>query len=418
MNFKIINSKPKKANFNKVNYLPKRVSALTQKLTQIKNKPYKLAVLRDRNGDLSKRWYVEYYLYHPKKNKLVRCQEYVSDRIKTRIEKYAIANEMIDVINKMLISGELKYTSEKINDNSTDIIQALNTAYDSLKLKNEKSSMYSYKLVIKRFKKFIEKDGVVTLQQFNSSKAKKFIRYLLSTDISNKTINNYKNFLSSMFSELRDEFELISTNPVIGIKSLKIAESKSEIWHPDDLVKFMNYTKEHDTEIYLASLFLFHVFARPTELTRIQKRDIDLKNSIIWIEIRKGKKNKKSQRSLSKEVSLGLSRRVGEMKSDDYLFSIKLLPGEKKIEANRFQDRFNKIKEKLNFHRKDTTFYELKHTGVSVAEAKKIPIINIRNQCGHSTVKTTEIYLKSLKTANDAHFYNFPDLKEVEGMFA
>lgn len=53
--------------------------------------PFRAARLSDRNGNLNKRWFINYYEWDAKKNALVRKLYYEINNYKTAPERYASA---------------------------------------------------------------------------------------------------------------------------------------------------------------------------------------------------------------------------------------------------------------------------------------------------------------------------------------
>lgn len=391
---------------------------LRQKLRQ---KPYKLSKLNDCKGDPSKRWFVYYSLLNPKTGKFKREKEYIPAQYKKARDRYVVADMMIETIDLLLKNGELTFENRynpTYSKKEYKIQEAIQLAMDSLENKLERKSFLGYRSVCKQFMEWLEntpyKDDLIT--DFKKKSAAHYLDHIATKNIANVTQNKIRNYLSAVFNQLIEK-DIIEVNPWFGFKSKKEAQTKIDIWNESDLQRFFEYVKNNDQDFYLASLFLFHGFVRPIELCRMKAKHIDLNKRIAWIDVRKGKKIRDVQCSLSKPLVKLLTKRIKSMKPDDYVFSKTLGPGPTNITPRRFKSRLDEIKEKLTFERREAVFYELKHTGVSIAAAKGIPMINIRNQCRHTSITTTEKYLRSLKSANDNYFYNFPDQDEVKGMF-
>ena len=74
---------------------------------------YRLAVLKDRNRDLSKRWFVEFYAYNEDTGKLQRYPIYLPAKYKTDTERRKYAKELIHDINAKLTQGYVMNAADK-----------------------------------------------------------------------------------------------------------------------------------------------------------------------------------------------------------------------------------------------------------------------------------------------------------------
>ena len=73
----------------------------------MKKHDYRLAVLKDRNRDLTKRWFVEFYAFNEDTGKLQRYPIYLPAKYKTDTERRKYAKELIHEINAKLTQGFL-----------------------------------------------------------------------------------------------------------------------------------------------------------------------------------------------------------------------------------------------------------------------------------------------------------------------
>jgi precorrin isomerase len=67
-------------------------------------------ILRDRNGDVSKKWYVELSQRNPETDELVRkrfevCQDVSINSLKNLKERYALAEKIIEELDEKIKSG-------------------------------------------------------------------------------------------------------------------------------------------------------------------------------------------------------------------------------------------------------------------------------------------------------------------------
>ena len=81
---------------------------------------YRLCEIRDRGGDLSKRWYVEFWVWDIAKEQLIRKPDYISAKFKTAPERYAEAQRIKNEIDKALKDGAYIDSSGKTQRQKQD----------------------------------------------------------------------------------------------------------------------------------------------------------------------------------------------------------------------------------------------------------------------------------------------------------
>lgn len=373
--------------------------------------------LNDRGGDLRKKWYVGYKVRDPKTDQWKYPQEYISSKkYKTAKERYERGKVLIEAIKELLKEHyeDKKQPTSEINQ-KLFIVPAIQSALANIKNKLELTTYNSYNSVANKLFDWIkanEMEGMY-IHEFKTKQAAAFCQHLGNIVNSNRTFNNNKTHLSSIFKELKRSMHVIDHNPWHEIENRKVSKPKKGIWTAKDLKKYLQSVKQNDHQLYIASLFVFHVYARPIELTRLKVEDIDLNKGLVWLEIKKGDDYRKEPGSLSSELSTLLKKAIKDLPKDVYFFSRGLQPGRHKIVPQRFGKSFRAIRDKLDLERPKCEFYELKHTGNSIAKAKGVPMENIQLQNRHTSITTTENYIRELQIVNDNYFKNFPELKDI-----
>ena len=100
---------------------------------------YRLAVLKDRNRDLKKRWFVEFYAFNADAGKLQRHPIYLPAKHKTDSERRKYAKELIHEITSRLTQGYVMNatdTADKPQIETKETIQQknllINAFYDAV----------------------------------------------------------------------------------------------------------------------------------------------------------------------------------------------------------------------------------------------------------------------------------------------
>lgn len=125
--------------------------------------PFKEAVLADRKGDISKPWYINYYVWSEIEDKLVRKRSKLSHSSKK--ERYDHAKKFIAVINKALANGlitdEIDVPAEELSAKTT-IKDAMASFLRMKKATASDNTYKGYKKDLKVFEEWAEKSGFIS----------------------------------------------------------------------------------------------------------------------------------------------------------------------------------------------------------------------------------------------------------------
>jgi len=189
---------------------------------------------------------------------------------------------------------------------------------------------------------------------------------------------------------------IVSMNPFTGIQKLYESEGSNIPYTEDEKKKIIEYLMQYNIRLYYAVCFVYYCFIRRTELIRLKVRDIDLKNSIILI--RSSSSKTKQFRSVT--IPLAFEPVLFEMELDkydpeDYVFGHRFQTCSRKIvKPESFTYAMTRINNKFGI--KGKSFYTWKHTGmVALYNVIHDPYICMK-QAGHSDLKMTQRYLRSL----------------------
>ena len=114
----------------------------------------------------------------------------------------------------------------------------------------------------------------------------------LKQGVTARTRNNYRGFLSSLFTFFVDR-NFIQSNPVDPIKNLTVSAKKRQPLTKSMLRRLNDYLSEHDKWMLLACRMEYYTFIRPGELRHIRINDIGVKDMQIFVsgEISKNKRD-------------------------------------------------------------------------------------------------------------------------------
>jgi integrase len=206
------------------------------------------------------------------------------------------------------------------------------------------------------------------------------------------------------------EKDYLKSKPTDGIAPIaKRLYQKERSTIPSELIgKIAEYCEENDKHFLLACYLLFYCFVRPVEMTRLRVKDFNVADSTLTIGADISKNKTTQTVTLPKKVlEYAISLGVLSAPLEDYVFSVKLKPGEEQIDTKIFRDHWTKLRRKLNF-KADMKFYSLKDTGVTEMLDNNMPSISVRDQARHSSLAITDIYTRRKGSANNA-------IKELDG---
>ena len=352
-----------------------------------------------------KYWYVDFCAYDPVSDRLKR-KKYMLDRYKTKKQKEAMASILIHNIYHRLIAGWNPFVNSNKTRQYTDTSKVFQHYIDFTIVAERKNILkpktaVDYRSRMNQLKLYIEEAGVKPkhINQFNKNFVVDFLDYLiLDKDVSAKTRNNYRTWLSTLGTWLLDR-HFIDENPAKDIHSMREEEKFRDPISPADLTILRNYTKDVCPPFYLACMMEYYTFIRPDELRYIHIGDISVSEQTVYVSSSISK-NRKGQAVAINDTLLKImiQQHVFDHPSQDYLFGNNIYPGPVQIYVNRFRIEWNKVRSGLNFPA-SYQFYSLKDSGIrDLANAEGIVIA--RDQARHSDVAITNKYLKN---ANFAH---------------
>ncbi|WP_421977173.1 tyrosine-type recombinase/integrase [Roseivirga seohaensis] len=369
--------------------------------------PYRLAKLHDYNGDLSKRWAVEFWVWNQNLNNgkggLHRKQKKFTTKLSAD-ERRRQAQEFIFDINEALILG-YHIQSTKTSDNKEAAIYAKETisATDGIdvilkiiKVQLKSSSYKDYKLECDKLKNYIEeKYPGLLLQDLDTQIALEFLDFeQVEKNLSNTTRNNKLSAFKSVFESLKTR-AFINENPFSNIKKAQQKKSQKHAfrkYHKDILLP---YLREKDPQLYYVCMFEYYLFLRPGEIQTLKISQIQWEEKRVVIN-----NDSKTGRPRFPVISEACEKVILEMgvlglNPDFYVFGKSRKPGPVCTGHNTFRRRFMEIRDKLGIESK-YSLYSWKHTGNLDSLMAGVNIKAIQQQNGHTDIATTDAYLQSL----------------------
>jgi integrase len=364
--------------------------------------PFKLCRIADSGGDISKIWYVEYWVWNDKTKKLQRRRTRLSQA--TKKERYAAGKEFSSEIDVLLKAGAVMEDQEK---KTVDIVTAATNILDAIDYYNsivqsylEKKTYDTYQSDFRRFKKFLKRNDYekLSVNDVSTQIAYQFLDEILIIDkLSNRTRNNNKGTMASFFNFFRKR-KMFEHNPFDDISKLSAPQTKHVTFSNAHLQEFRKLVEYHDEErMWLFLNFMYYCALRPRKELRLLKI-----GNIMRETIRVGAAESKEDISEHVQIPPPLAALIEKYKLRDYPENYYIFsgrdgsPGPEPQGRDWMYNRHRNILRLCKIKRTGVDMYSWKHTGMATLYQATQSVQLVRQQCRHKNISTTEIYLRDL----------------------
>lgn len=388
--------------------------------TEIKS-DYSPPVLKNRNEDLNKRWYIEFYIWDKEKGKWNRKQHYIPSRFKTIYQRNEYARKAIKEINELLASGYREATLTEKNTNTTskqspkipkfkNIEDAVNYSLDIQTSTVSEGSVAHYRSAVSKFFEFCRNNNYLKkpLEDLTPEFIQQYLNYRSINGLNNRSRNNQLNYLRSLFTHLVNEGAL-EYHPTEGISEKKVSSSKYTWYNRDEQKYIFNRLRKDDPEQLFIVLCLYYLFIRPKELIQLKIEHVNLDRRLVFIpaEISKNRKSE-TVRIPSVFIDYFKERNLNNYTLNHYLIG-ENGPSLKPFSKNVLGNKWRKVRKDLGLP-DNKYLYSWKHTGNREGFFAGIDIKTLQYQNRHSTLEMTDIYLKELGCKSDNQVDLFPEI--------
>lgn len=369
-----------------------------QNLEEIKSyRPARLAT--------GKEWFVEYYVYHIETKRMVR-KKIMLNHIEKITERRTFAHHLMRKLNAELEKGWNPYIADE-NARSYTLLTRAMEEFSNLQQKKHRegslrdASIHSYDSYAKRFSEYLVDNKLTDLYVFHFNK-EFVIRYLdyfyNEKNLASRTRDNYLKFLR-LFSNYLVDRDYIKVSPADKVAVLGKGQRKPKnrtILPVKAMQKVSEYLNQHNKHFLLAAQILYFCMVRPKEMSYIQIKHINLKQSTIFIPGETSKNYENAIVTIPETLgSLMAELKITDYSGEYYLFSHKFKPGKEYCRQalfGKYWDRYVRKDLKLPLSLK---FYSLKDTGITdMIREYKDPLI-ARDQARHHDLSITNMYTPS-----------------------
>jgi integrase len=375
---------------------------------------YRLAVLKDRNRDLSKRWFVEFYAFNEETGKLQRYPIYLPAKYKTDAERRKYAKELVHEINAKLTQGFTVNSKAEVAKQETIkedskvalLITAFADAVAVLKVARKAGkSQKKYDTVYNVFEAFLKDKNFMDLsvQDFGSEHAQRYSNYLIVDRHNENTTRNY------MYNHTRSVFDyfirlnLIKENPFTEgkYKERPVVSNLAFSKQQKELIE--TYLIEHNIRLYYYTRFIYYLATRTDETIRLKIGDINFSNQTVNLL----EESAKSSEMIVQPIPAPLwelitsQMKLNQFPSNYYIFGKNLETVKIPASKNYAYMKHRQILEKLsifdNTRRNKYTLYSWKGTGADQAifHNPDMDVLEIMHHLRHKNLGTTQTYVKA-----------------------
>lgn len=363
-----------------------------------------------------KAWYIEYYCFYPKNNKLEKFREYKGfKKLHSDDEKLKFGEKKIKLLSEKLTTGwrpwdpstylyrdEIQYFSDTKNfgnqkQNNSHIRKYLSDFLADTKRRVSPKTYESYQSKTRLFCKWLEDNNYQTLRIFEITDeiTKKFFNYLIDVKkLDRLTINKYHQNLSQMF-QFFVKRKLVVNVPLGDIvRPPKLKDMAARPIMDNDIKTLLAYMAKNDPQLFLASLMQFFLCCRPgNELRLLKIEDIDIYNRIIHIDQGSGKTGKRKITIPDALMELFVEFKLLDYDRSFFVFSKNAKPGSVALGKNYLSRKFAKYRDHLKLP-KIYKFYSFKHTGAGKLLESGATIVEVKVHLGHKSFESTLAYVR------------------------
>lgn len=341
------------------------------------NYSYLSAKIFDANGDLGKRWYLEYYVDSK------RHRQYLN-KGKSAKERYQIAADILATFESVATSGPIPYYINIV------IIADSYLVFCKKKLRPRSFTTYKSKIAI--FRGWIVTNKVATL---TGDVCKAFFDYLvISRKASNRTYNSYLNDLSVFFHWYAPNEEC----PFRDVKR-KSKNSKPCMFFSDAQIKRLKRNIEPENpSLWLACQLTYYCLLRENEVRNLKVENIMVDDNRIILPAEHSKTGRERMIVFNEDFKAVLKKwKFDTFPQNFYVIGL----SEDRVGRDWIVVEHRKYLKALKFDTSIYKHYSWKNSGIKNMLENGTPLKIVSQIAGHKTTAQTEDYVRHWGIAVD-----------------
>ncbi len=204
-----------------------------------------------------------------------------------------------------------------------------------------------------------------------------------------KTVNQYIQFIRTIFYYAIEEELYIGKNPAKGVKEQKVDNRRERFLNVDE-VKLLLKTVQHDHQLYLFTLLSLSSGSRSGGILSITKKDVELSNSLL--KIKDSKNNSTYTGFFNGEIQSILTNEITHLNKNDPIITLPARTLRRKMK--KILDKLFNVGLEKDDRKNRVVIHTLRHTFASQLAINGTPIFTIQKLLNHKDIKQTQRYAK------------------------
>jgi integrase len=374
--------------------------------------------LNDRDGDLSKPWYIEFGAWD-KEKKCLKRRKYVKgiNNFKTAKERYAYAERKMLAIRAALARAPIDASPERGKKPVNPLLSvtlpgALAYVMERKEKELSRNWLQTYRLMATLLSGYYGKRKPPLLSALKMADFTAIMEWIQEKqEIGPKTYNEYLGILASTVGQML-LLDVVSVNHAARVPKKRVPKGERNIpFSPETIKKIKEEAlKDGQEQFVLFMDFCLYTLARPRkELHFLRVHEI--RDKSIFIPKERGKTGGRSVPILPPLQKLIDAHGLRDYPGDFYVFGKAGKPSDKPFTSTHFYDYLMKYLRRMGINEKGHTLYALKHSGACICYMAGVPVSILQRLIGHESASQTEEYLVNLGLINPTDLYlgNWPE---------
>jgi integrase len=340
---------------------------------------------------------VFYYVLNPAKGKLQRVKIRLNGRKMSARYRKINAQNIINDINKKLISGWNPF----IHMDEVRKYVTIKEAFESMMREKEKdlrpASIRIYKHYIVKIGFYLEsiKDGGMWVSSFSRMDAVRLMDHISQNkSFAARSYNSAIGVFRAFWNWLMEK-GYTEKNPFTHISRRKQPPKNRMIIPEHTRITIEKHLSRTDPSFLMVCKLLFSCFIRPNEITHLKVRNFDFENSTIFISSTFAKNHSDRFVTMPNTFAEELKNYISEKKcpQNSYLFGPGKIfnPSTKQCDPQRFRERWSDMREALSLP-PQFKFYSLKDSGIVDLLNSGVPPQDVVRQARLSGLQMLSVY--------------------------
>lgn len=348
--------------------------------------------LVDYEGDVSKKWYIEFYTTIEGIKERHRIKGGIN-RVKERKARTELAVAIVNELKTSIPKGVYELLRLSNTDETAEIVSesaeiAIGKALQRKINTVGARSQTAFKSAVNSFLRFYK--GPV--HEISWDVISDYVQSLYLKGLSHKTVHNNVSNLKNVMGYLKMDKSIFEGH---GLKETSSGDTVIP-WTDSELSALDKFTNTDD-KLHIRAYWglIYYCAIRPSEISSLQVSSFDMTNFLVTISS-KYSKNKKTQTIIiPKPYRKTIVKYLATVPDKYFLFGNHLLPSAKKVNSNKYSAAFSKlIKIPLTISK---NAYQLKHTAAIHLVKNNMNKTKIQHHFRHQSVEDTEIYLRKFE---------------------